>query len=116
MSFKDKLSIAHLIFASSVIFFSVFGERWMDEVHFSCIGVNGPISDISLIRILQKTRFPIAMLYSNHHFMLFIERDGQALGLDGLGHAALLGNIAKQAFALFDLGDIPLPLLERAWV
>jgi hypothetical protein len=35
ISFKDTLSIAHMIFASSGIFYRFFGEWCMDAVHFS---------------------------------------------------------------------------------
>jgi hypothetical protein len=114
--FKDKLSIAHMIFASGGIFYMFFGEKWMDKVHCSCIGVDGPIADISVIRFLQKPRFHRAILYSNDHFMHLIERGRQALGLDGGGNAAALIKIAKQALSSFDLVDIPLRLMERGWV
>jgi hypothetical protein len=116
ISFKGKLSIAHMIYASSGIFYRFFGERWVDKVNFTCIGVNGPIADISLISMLDKPIFHIAILYSNDHFMLLIERGGHAFGLDGLGKEDLLRNMAKQALSLFDLGQIPLRLMARAWV
>jgi hypothetical protein len=66
--------------------------------------------------MLDKPRFHIAILYSNDHFMLLIERGGHAFGLDGLGKEDLLRNMAKQALSLFDLGQIPLRLMARAWV
>jgi hypothetical protein len=116
ISFKGNLNIAQMIYAYIGIFYRFFGERWMDKVHFSCIGVNGPIADISLISMLDKPIFHIAILYSNDHFMLLIERGGHAFGRDGLGKEDLLRNMAKQALSLFDLGQIPLRLMARAWV